>query len=161
MAPDEKREKVGWPLHFHNLAWDLECFVRNTSYFYQSGMGHNLTFRISIMETLVDASNHHHVWCLCKAGHVCKVAGLRPANLLKKRLWKRRFPVNFVKLLRIPFYIEHLWMTASNHYFSCLILSLCEHIISCMTDILKYSEVSVFNTPANFHRYPNLDIIYQ
>ena len=28
---------------------------------------------------------------------------LRPATLLKKRLWYRRFPVNFVKFLRIPF----------------------------------------------------------
>ena len=33
----------------------------------------------------------------------------RPKALLKKRLWHRCFPVNFVKLLRTPFYIEHLW----------------------------------------------------
>ena len=32
-----------------------------------------------------------------------KVAGLRPATLLKKRLWHKCFPVNFVKFLRIPF----------------------------------------------------------
>ena len=32
-----------------------------------------------------------------------KVAGLRPATLLKKKLWHRRFPVNFVKFLRTPF----------------------------------------------------------
>ena len=37
-----------------------------------------------------------------------KVAGLRPATLLKKRLWRWYFPMNFVKLLRIPFSIEHL-----------------------------------------------------
>ena len=36
-----------------------------------------------------------------------KVAGLRPATLLKKRLWHRSFPVNLVKFLRTP--IEHLW----------------------------------------------------
>ena len=30
-------------------------------------------------------------------------ARLRPATLLKKRLWYRCFPVNFVKLLRKPF----------------------------------------------------------
>ena len=29
--------------------------------------------------------------------------GLRPATLLKKRLWHRCFPVNFVKFLRTPF----------------------------------------------------------
>ena len=32
-----------------------------------------------------------------------KVAGLRPATLLKKRLWHRCFPVNFAKFLRTPF----------------------------------------------------------
>ena len=29
--------------------------------------------------------------------------------LLKKRLWHKCFPVNFVKLLRTNFFIEHLW----------------------------------------------------
>ena len=38
-----------------------------------------------------------------------KIAGLRPATLLKKRLWHRCFPVNFVKFLRTPLFIEHLW----------------------------------------------------
>ena len=32
-----------------------------------------------------------------------KVEGLRPAALLKKRLWHKCFPLNFVKLLRTPF----------------------------------------------------------
>ena len=37
--------------------------------------------------------------------------GLRPATSLKKRLWHRCFPVNFVKFLRAPFLIEHLrWL---------------------------------------------------
>ena len=35
--------------------------------------------------------------------------GLRPATLLKKTLWHRCFPVNFVKFLRTPFLTEHLW----------------------------------------------------
>ena len=46
---------------------------------------------------------------LCQKLFVNKIAGLRPATLLKKRLWHRCFPVNFVKFLRRPFYIEHLW----------------------------------------------------
>ena len=37
-----------------------------------------------------------------------KYLGL-PATLLKKRLWHRRFPVNFVKFLRTLFLTEHLW----------------------------------------------------
>ena len=40
-----------------------------------------------------------------------KVGGLRPATLLKKRLWHRCFSVNFVKFLRTHFFIEHLrWL---------------------------------------------------
>ena len=36
---------------------------------------------------------------------------LRPATLLKKRLWHKCFPVSFAKLLRTPFLIEHLrWL---------------------------------------------------
>ena len=46
------------------------------------------------------------------AFYIC--SGLRPATLLKKRLWHRCFPVNFAKFLRTPFLIEHLWMTASD-----------------------------------------------
>ena len=35
-----------------------------------------------------------------------KVAALRPATLLKKRLWHRYFPVNFVKSLKAGLYDE-------------------------------------------------------
>ena len=43
-----------------------------------------------------------------------KVACLSPATLLKKRLRQRCFPVNFPKLLRTPFYTEHLrWLLLS------------------------------------------------
>ena len=38
-----------------------------------------------------------------------KVAGLRPATSLKKRLWYKFFPVNFVKFQRTPFFTEHVW----------------------------------------------------
>ena len=36
-------------------------------------------------------------------------SSLWPAILFKKRLWHRCFPVNFVKFLRAPFFIEHVW----------------------------------------------------
>ena len=37
--------------------------------------------------------------------------GLRPATLLKRRLWYRCFPVNFAKFLRTPLLTEHpLWL---------------------------------------------------
>ena len=46
---------------------------------------------------------------LCHSLFFNKVAGLSSATLLKKRLWHRCFPVNFVKFLRTTFFTEHLW----------------------------------------------------
>ena len=40
---------------------------------------------------------------LCQSLFFNKVAGVKPATLLKKRLWHRCFPVNFAKFLRTPF----------------------------------------------------------
>ena len=40
---------------------------------------------------------------LCQSLFYNKVVGLRPATLLKKRLWHRCFPVNFVKIQRASF----------------------------------------------------------
>ena len=40
---------------------------------------------------------------LCQSLFFNKVVCLRPATLLKKRLWHWCFPVNFVKFLRAPF----------------------------------------------------------
>ena len=42
-----------------------------------------------------------------------KVADLRPATLLKKRLWHRCFPVNFANFLRTPVFVEHLFVATS------------------------------------------------
>ena len=46
---------------------------------------------------------------LCQSLFFNKVAGLSPATLLKKGLWRWRFPVNFVKFLRTTFFKEDLW----------------------------------------------------
>ena len=40
---------------------------------------------------------------LCQILFFNKAAGLRPATLIKKRLWHRCFPVSFLKFLRTPF----------------------------------------------------------
>ena len=40
---------------------------------------------------------------LCQSLFFTKVADLRPATLLKKRLWHRYFPVNFAKFLKTSF----------------------------------------------------------
>ena len=41
---------------------------------------------------------------MCQSRFFNKAEGLRPAILLKKKLWHRCFPVNFVKFLRTHFY---------------------------------------------------------
>ena len=40
---------------------------------------------------------------LCQSLIFNKAVGLRPATLLKKRLWQRCFPMNFAWFLRAPF----------------------------------------------------------
>ena len=48
---------------------------------------------------------------LCQSLSFNKVSGLRPANLLKKRIWHRCFPVNFAKFLRTLSLTGHLrWL---------------------------------------------------
>ena len=49
-----------------------------------------------------------------RASFLIKKSCLRPATLLKRRLWYRCSPVNFVKILRTPISIEHLqWLLLS------------------------------------------------
>ena len=45
---------------------------------------------------------------LCQSLYFNKVTGLRPATLLKKRLWHRCSTEKFAKFLRTPFLTEHL-----------------------------------------------------
>ena len=45
--------------------------------------------------------------------------GRRPTTLLKKSLWHRCFPVNFVKFRRTPFLTEHLWLLLLNIHCAC------------------------------------------
>ena len=39
---------------------------------------------------------------MCQSLFLNKAASMRPATLLKKRLWHRCIPVNFAKFLRTP-----------------------------------------------------------
>ena len=55
--------------------------------------------RKGVLRNFVKSTGKH----LCQSLFFNKVAGLRPATLLKKRLWHRCFPLNFAKFLRTPF----------------------------------------------------------
>ena len=51
---------------------------------------------------------------LCQILFLNKVAGLRPATLLKNRFWHRCFSVNFAKFIRTPFLLyKQLWEMAA------------------------------------------------
>ena len=65
-----------------------------------------------------------------------KVAGLRPATLLKKRLWHRCFPVNFLKTLRTPFL-----QNTSGRLLLILIMIL---VLSQVTHIKFFPKIKVF-----------------
>ena len=56
--------------------------------------------RKGVLRNFTKLSGKH----LCQGLFFNKVVGLRPATLLKKRLWHSCFPENFVKFLRTPFY---------------------------------------------------------
>ena len=62
-----------------------------------------------VLENFAKLTGKH----LCQNLFFNKVAGIRPATLLKKRFWHRCFPMNFAKFLGTTFFTEHLWMTAS------------------------------------------------
>ena len=84
---------------------------------------------------------------LCQSLFLNKVTGVRPPTLLKRRLWHKCFPVNFVKFLRTPFFKEHLrWLQETTD-----LVTLTEEILNgklhflCSHSILKYKTASVDN----------------
>ena len=60
-------------------------------------------FQICISETVAKFIGKH----LCQSLLFNKIAGSRPATLLKRRLWRMCFPVNFAKFLTTLFLTEH------------------------------------------------------
>ena len=54
---------------------------------------------------------------LCQSLFFNKVTGLTPVTLLKKKLWYRCFPVNFVKFLTTPFLQNTSGPLFLAHYF--------------------------------------------
>ena len=63
------------------------------------------SLRKGVLRNYVKFTGKH----LCQSLLFNKVAGLRPATLLKKKLWHRCFPMNFPKFLRTPFLRKTSW----------------------------------------------------
>ena len=94
-----------------------------------------LSIYLSPFRYLIKISRSNHPEVFCKKGvlgnftkfkgkHQCqglffnKVKGLRPATLLKKRIWHRYFPVNYTKFLRTNFLKNtsgRLFLFLNNH----------------------------------------------
>ena len=77
---------------------------------------------------------------LCQSVVFSKVAGLKPATLLKKRLWHRCFPVNFEKSLRTPFLqntsVGFIWNFKTSPYNS----NICKISFSIATANKKFNK---------------------
>ena len=85
-----------------------------------------------VLENLAKFAVKH----LCQRLFFSRAAGLRPVTLLKKSLWHRCFPVNFVKFLRTPFFIEYLW---------CLLLLFCLRLCAwCLLLLFVWRYVKSF-----------------
>ena len=99
------------------------------------GSHQRCSIKKSILENSAKFSGKH----LYQSLFFNKVKGLSPATLLKKRLWHRCFPVNFVKFLRTAF-LENtsqlLLKTAVSFYRS-----------------TSYSEVTTFNSSVEGHLF--------
>ena len=71
---------------------------------------------------------------LCQSLFLKKVPDPRPVTLLKKRFWYRCFPVNFLKYLKTPFFIDHLrWL-----------LLLFERFLTWTNNITSYIEKTIW-----------------
>ena len=78
---------------------------------------------------------------LCRSLFFNKISGLRPATLLKTRVWHRCFLVNFAKFLRTPFLTERLWWLLLPFYFTSNTTS---------TTIIAISTFNIIITSATF-----------
>ena len=78
---------------------------------------------------------------LCQSLFCNKVAALKQATLLKKRLWHRCFPVDFAKFLRTPFLTEQLrWLLL---YVILKILNVAEFLMSLGTNDQTFVYITV------------------
>ena len=105
-----------------NNSWNLEfCYVRPIVYFLKLEEATQIRNSLpevfckkGVLRNFIKFAGKHLCHSLffnkvaCQSLFFNKVAGLRPAVWLKKRLWRRYFPVNFAKFLRIPFLTKHL-----------------------------------------------------
>ena len=83
-----------------------KCHTRYCSVCYRRSRP-EVFFKKGVLTNFAKFTGKH----LCHSFFFHKVANLRPATLLKMRLWHRCVTVNFAKFLRTSFFTEHLrWL---------------------------------------------------
>ena len=123
----KKKEKraiyMGWFISISGVYQDLHLI---TAFAALEAVVRRCSVRKMFLEIL---QNSKEITC----ARVSYLIKLRPATLLRKRLWHRCFPLNFAKFLRTPFIIEHLWwlllllshcMCCYAFYYTCSLLKL-------------------------------------
>ena len=89
--------------------WSLiSSFSKLPIYILIFQLSESVVQRCSVKKVFLEISQNSQENTCARVSFLIKLQ-VRPATLLKKRLWHRRFLVNFVKFLRRPSFIEHLW----------------------------------------------------
>ena len=95
--------------HFQRLFGrsNRDVFLENEGKVYAEATTRGALGKKGVLRNFVKFTGKHQ----CQGLFFNKVTGLQPATLLKMKFWHRRFPVNFAKFLRTPFFTEHLlWL---------------------------------------------------
>ena len=103
-------------------------------------------FKKGVLRNFVKFIGEH----LCERLFLNKVAGLKPATLLKKRLWHRCFYMNFATFLRTPFFYRTpvaasacmllLLSKSFSEYFH-HVLSLCKNKFTILHKLWRFNHV--------------------
>ena len=106
-----KKNSVTTIIHFLQL---ILIWVWNINETYVRSSHRRCSVRKGVLWNFVKFTGKH----LCQSLFFDKVVGLRPATLLKKRLWHRCFPVSceFYEISKNTFFTEQLWVTPSNTF---------------------------------------------
>ena len=93
--------KVTLLFHISKHILLLHVIILQRMYCLQSSKA--FVWSCSAKRVFLNVSQNSHESTCFKSLILNKVSGLRPATLLKKRVWHSYFPINFAKFLRTPF----------------------------------------------------------
>ena len=93
-----KNLPISSPSHRNNMPKVPHYFLRHAHTRYRSSRL-EVFCKKGVVRNFAKVTGKH----LCQSLLFGIVEGLRPATLLKRRLWHRCFPANFVEFLRTPF----------------------------------------------------------